>query len=384
MPILAADPSFTALFTASLNTLLRRAQPFVCLRRPHRSSFSLLFLEPIAEGTAPAGIKAQGTEKEEDLQFLLAPFDRCRPLQKFKVTEELSGSAAHLASLLYLQDLCGDEAAEDAPAEPPADLKRRCESLNAQVRACYESDFSRFKEALCAGRFSKLVLSRPHYQIPRRPLSTVFLDLCDLQPEACCLLMHTGSEVLLYASPELLAECSDGAIKTMALAGTQRRSAQDAYSWGAKDQREQQLVTDFIVSTLEPLSAQPVHLTGPCSRPAGAAVHLCTDITAVLKPEVTAEEILSALHPTPAVCGLPQQEAREFIEREESGSRGFYAGFTALLRGGRGAAYVNLRGLSFKDGIACLRAGGGILPESELQSEWQETELKLQVLKELL
>ena len=56
-------------------------------------------------------------------------------------------------------------------------------------------------------------------------------------------------------------------------------------------------------------------------------LHIKTDVSAEIKPEVMLSDIVLALHPTPALCGLPKKEAKEFILKSEGYNRKFYSGF---------------------------------------------------------
>ena len=84
-------------------------------------------------------------------------------------------------------------------------------------------------------------------------------------------------------------------------------------------------------------------------------------------------QLAAALHPTPAVCGLPKTEALTRILTTESLDRRYYAGFLGWWGQDEAALYVNLRCLKLYAGGVRLYAGGGILPESTLEQEWQET-----------
>ena len=86
------------------------------------------------------------------------------------------------------------------------------------------------------------------------------------------------------------------------------------------------------------------------------------------------------LHPTPAVGGLPQQKAINFIRERENFDRQFYAGFFGIETDNSARFYVNLRSMQlFKNGLV-LYAGGGITAQSNPEAEWEETERKLQTL----
>ena len=95
--------------------------------------------------------------------------------------------------------------------------------------------------------------------------------------------------------------------------------------------------------------------------------------------------VLSALHPTPAVCGIPKQAALEFILNNESHERKYYSGFCGPLNmDGATHLYVSLRCMEIMDNVCRLYAGGGLLIDSEEKREWEETKIKLNTMLNVL
>ncbi len=329
--------------------------------------------------------------------FILAPFDPQGQYQLWHACYRLSGNFRELCPeiLQRSEQLLKDNRNQvlTRPVRTAAETKQdpvqtpnTPAALNSAIKERYARDFACCKAALDSGRLQKIVLSRPCYQRPERPLAAIFADLLTHYPQAFCFLLHAGDGLfLLGATPETLVHFTQGKLNTMALAGTMACPAGiDATSlhWSQKDQKEQNLVTDFILNALKPFT-DTLSASAPLSVQAGPVAHLKSKISATLKPGITELQVVRALHPTPAVCGLPAAAALDFIQNHEQGQRNYYAGFLGYREEGL-HLFVNLRSLSFKDGIACLRAGGGLLPESVLDSEWQETENKLSTLRALL
>ncbi|KAG2254254.1 hypothetical protein Bca52824_084390 [Brassica carinata] len=89
-------------------------------------------------------------------------------------------------------------------------------------------------------------------------------------------------------------------------------------------------------------------------------------------------EILAALHPTPAVCGLPAEEARLLIKEIESFDRGMYAGPVGFFGGKESEFAVGIRSALVEKGLgALIYAGTGIVAGSNPTSEWNELDLKI-------
>ena len=120
----------------------------------------------------------------------------------------------------------------------------------------FESLVAKAVETIEVGALQKVVLSRKEVQaLDSNQLFPTFERLLALYPAAFRYFWyHPESGVWMGATPEQLAKKVDNTIKTVALAGTQVGSLTANLSWGEKEISEQQLVTDYIVSTLTPLT----------------------------------------------------------------------------------------------------------------------------------
>jgi len=251
------------------------------------------------------------------------------------------------------------------------------------------------------GELVKTVLSRSKY-VPLKALDVpdIFLKLIHAYPEAFAYIWY-HPEIGLWAgaSPETLVSSRGLQFNTMSLAGTQKYQGKIDVEWTEKEIKEQQIVTDHIVQVL---SEYPLEISDRYTRKAGSLLHLCNDISGVLKSSDTLGNLISKLHPTPAVCGLPQNSARDFIIREEGYDRSFYTGFLGELNcvkkkveGHPDAKdevpeshlFVNLRCMQLISGPnagAMIYIGGGVTADSDPVSEWEETVDKSMVMKSIL
>jgi len=88
-----------------------------------------------------------------------------------------------------------------------------------------------------------------------------------------------------------------------------------------------------------------------------------------------------ALHPTPAVCGWPREEATAFIDEHEGFDRRRYAGTVGWVDGkGNGTWAVSVRCAELEGTVARVYAGNGIVTDSEPLVELAETRAKLQAM----
>ena len=109
--------------------------------------------------------------------------------------------------------------------------------------------------------------------------------------------------------------------------------------------------------------------------------HLQTPIVGELLPGRCILDVMADLHPTPAVGGFPREEALATIRRVEQLDRGWYAGPLGWIgAGGHGEFAVALRSGLITEQEAMLFAGCGIVGDSDPQSEYAESCLKLQVM----
>ena len=140
---------------------------------------------------------------------------------------------------------------------------------------------------------------------------------------------------------------------------------------------------------------------GPRTVRAANLVHLRSDFTFKLASNDCIGDLLQALHPTPAVCGIPKRDAFQFIIRNELTPRRYYSGFMGPLKtpsgspclGGEKASpkqgrlegsthlYVSLRCMNIESDRYRLYAGGGLLKDSTEEQEWLETEAKLETMR---
>jgi isochorismate synthase len=255
------------------------------------------------------------------------------------------------------------------------------ENIRKEPSSAYRSRFNLLTQALVEKTFEKLVLSHC-LSIPREPgfsPSTVFHRACTRYIRSYVYLFHTPQTgTWIGSTPEIVLSGKKNQWHTVALAGTQQlRNGQLPETWNEKKQEEQQLVTDYIRDCLLSFDIHPEE-KGPYTVQAGELAHLRTDFHFSIPGNKTLGELLNALHPTPAVCGLPKEKAFRFITGNEGYDRRYYSGFIGRLHPEKQTdLYVNLRCMQIEDSRLLLYAGGGLLASSDLREEWLETEDKL-------
>lgn len=242
-------------------------------------------------------------------------------------------------------------------------------------------------EAILSAKLKKVVLSRCEAtELTEDNPITIFKRLLENYPTAFVYCwFHPKVGLWLGATPETLIEVRGNQFKTMALAGTQVYDGSLDVVWPDKEKQEQQFVTDYIfdslkssVSSLKVLEIETVK--------AGNLLHLRTQITGTLNFEfLDFKQVLNALHPTPATCGLPRNSAKQFILEHERYDREFYTGFLGELNyEGKSELFVNLRCMKLLQNQAIIYVGGGITKDSNPNKEWIETVNKTKTMKKVL
>ncbi|MEM6737306.1 MAG: isochorismate synthase [Bacteroidota bacterium] len=264
---------------------------------------------------------------------------------------------------------------------------------NAPLNDFYELVQEAIKEVK-AGQFEKVVLSRyEDLGIPAGFSSWNFFQLlCNEYPNAFCSLSFIpGKGLWVGATPELLISDNEYAFQTVALAGTKKLKENQPLSeitWTQKEIEEQAFVSRYIINCFKKLRLREFYEHGPKAIKAGHLAHLKTTFK-VNHQEVSFEELadqmVELLHPTSAVCGMPIEKTKPWILNHEGYDREFYAGFLGPVNFERSTdLFVNLRCARISNDCIRLYAGAGITEDSNPKKEFEETVLKMNVLKNLI
>lgn len=259
-----------------------------------------------------------------------------------------------------------------------------------------------------AGRLEKVVLAR-RVAVPL-PAGLTAVDVIDrLRVEEAGRFrfgLRREGRAFVGASPECLFRKRGNSVEVEALAGTFDldsdragsdgggaagtpgddliRAAEHLFASG-KDLEEHALVVRGVVEALESLALSVVPDEWPEVREARRLAHLSTTVRAHLPRGVDALDLVSALHPTPAVGGLPREAAMRFIRRNEPAPRGLFAAPIGWIdSAGNACLAVGIRSALLLESHAWVYAGAGIVAASQPEGEWDETTAKLRWFGELV
>lgn len=250
--------------------------------------------------------------------------------------------------------------------------------------------------AIADGRYEKIVLARAQdleFAGALRPLQVVH-RLRQRFP-ACYAFSHQdpAGRSFIGATPERLIAIENGRFYTEAIAGSAPRAGnpqEDAYLARAllesnKDLREHQFVIDSIVRRLGGLGIIPEPLRAPELLQLANVQHLRTPIEGALPADRHLLDLAAVLHPTPALGGVPRENALADIRALEPFERGLFGGLLGWFDPlGNGEFAVGIRSAALRGNRARLFAGAGIVAGSDPERELAETVMKMNALLEAI
>ncbi|NER32890.1 MAG: isochorismate synthase [Oscillatoria sp. SIO1A7] len=251
-------------------------------------------------------------------------------------------------------------------------------------------------QSIQASRLSKIVLAHA-VDVSSPQAFNIISSLNNLRriyPDCYIFAANNGKgKHFMGASPERLLGIRNHQLETDALAGSAPRGyspREDAVLANAlldseKEKHEHQVVVDFISDRLAKLGLTPQIAPMVRLMQLSNIQHLWTPIRAEVPASIHPLEIIAALHPTPAVAGLPRDIACQEIRRYEAFDRCLYAAPLGWIDyQGNGEFIVGIRSALIEGDRARFYAGAGIVAGSNADKELAEVKLKLNTLLEAL
>lgn len=243
-------------------------------------------------------------------------------------------------------------------------------------------------EAIRKRRLDKVVLARRvglSLNAPVDPL-TVLQQLKTATPGCFHFALRPADgPTFLGAPPERLFRRRGAEVMSEAVAGTRERgetaeedaALREELLTSAKERREHAFVQEAILSDLEGLCTSVNSPDTPSELALARGRHLHAYLTGTLRPEVSTVELLDALHPTPAVGGVPTRAALRAIREQEPFDRGWYAGPVGWIGPDAAEFAVAIRSGLVDPSRLALFSGAGIVEGSVPEREWDEIEQKI-------
>lgn len=289
------------------------------------------------------------------------------------------------APMPEVEDLCA------VPASPPAAIPGQISVRPARSAAWWCELVARATKAMADADpdgLRKVVLAREVLVEANAPFDRAAILDRLRRAYPGCFLFHVDG--FLGASPELLVGRHGDVVRAQPMAGTAPRGGDPATDarLGASllasptYRQEHQITIDMVHDTLLPWCSYLDYEAEPSVVGVANVQHLATLVEGRLsQPAPSILELVAALHPTPAVNGLPRDLARAWIAEHEGFDRRHYAGTVGWVDGqGNGTWSVSIRCAEVQGRQARLYAGNGIVADSDPDTELAETQLKLQAM----
>lgn len=197
------------------------------------------------------------------------------------------------------------------------------------------------------------------------------------------------------SSPEQLVSLRDGLISTSPMAGTRPRGSsnsademlEDDLLKDPKEIAEHMMLVDLArndigkIAEVGSVAVPTLKMIKRFSR----VMHITSEVTGQLKDDLDAFDVLRSVLPAGTLSGAPKVSAMSLIDKLESSSRDLYGGaIVAIDNQGNMDSCITIRTVQIKDGVAAVRAGCGVVFDSDPQSECEETRHKAQAVLEAL
>lgn len=272
-------------------------------------------------------------------------------------------------------------------------LKLNFEDFKASVtRSAYLEALQKIKNHLEQGDCYQVNLSQKfECEVPEDfSAFEYFLYLNAKHPAPYAAYLHFGDTQILSFSPELFLKKNKLELETRPIKGTQKRSLDSK-----EDHRLKQLLQSSPKERAELLMIVDLERNdfGKICEVASVKVsklyevetydyvhHLQATVKGVLKKDLSFQEILKACFPGGSVTGAPKKKAMEIIRSLETHDRGVYTGALGWMNASGDFLFnLAIRTLEINKGKASFCVGGGIVMDSDLESEYEETLLKSKV-----
>ncbi|EGX88811.1 anthranilate synthase component I, putative [Cordyceps militaris CM01] len=307
-------------------------------------------------------------------------------------------AAAYDDAVASIDELVAVLDAPEVPMPPQRAVRLGHEATSNIGRAGYEAHVSTLKTHILQGDIFQAVPSQRFARPTDLHPFNIYRHLRTVNPSPYLFYLDCRDFQIIGASPELLVKSEDGRIITHPIAGTVTRGRTpaederlaDQLRASLKDRAEHVMLVDLARNDVnrvgDPHTVRVDRLLGV--EKFSHVQHLVSQVSGVLRPGQTRFDAFRSIFPAGTVSGAPKVRAMELIAELEREKRGVYAGAVGYFGYGgvdadgnpvEGAmdTCIALRTMLYKEGVAYLQAGGGIVLDSDEYEEWMETINKL-------
>ncbi|MDQ7074010.1 MAG: anthranilate synthase component I [Gammaproteobacteria bacterium] len=248
----------------------------------------------------------------------------------------------------------------------------------------YKAAVAKAREYIIDGDVMQVVLSQ-RLSIPfQAPPLDLYRALRNLNPSPYMYYLDLQDHQVVGSSPEILVRLEENEVTVRPIAGTRPRGVDERHDLAL----EKELLADpkeraehLMLIDLGRNDAGRVSQTGSVKltdkmiiERYSHVMHIVSNVTGTLKPNLSAMDVLRATFPAGTVSGAPKVRAMEIIDELEPVKRGIYSGAVGYLSwNGNMDTAIAIRTAVIKEGKLHIQAGAGIVYDSVPESEWAET-----------
>jgi anthranilate synthase component 1 len=293
-----------------------------------------------------------------------------------------------LTTTLLTPGLTSDAEAERLVATAPQqksliDIRALAKSLSNVTAEQYRATVERAKGYIVAGDVFQVVPSQQFQRTSTVEPLTLYRVLRALNPSPYMYLLDSGESHIVGASPEMLLRVHNGVVSTRPIAGTRPRGTSESedLAFEAEMMVDEKEIAEHVM--LVDLGRNDI---GRVAKPGTVRVeqlahverfshlmHLVSHVDGQLADGLDSFDAFNALFPAGTLTGAPKVRAMELIDEFESVWRGPYGGAVGYFSlSGNADFAITIRTVSLKDGLATVQAGGGVVADSQGETEYQE------------
>jgi len=284
-----------------------------------------------------------------------------------------------------------------APAKerPRAPFRVTSPVASNMTRESYGRAFQRIHEYIRNGDCYQVNLAQRFAAAAAGDPWLAYQALRVINPAPYSAYLSTPNAQILSASPERFLKVEAGRVETRPIKGTRPRAGHarldadliEALRASEKDRAENVMIVDLLRNDLSKNCApNSVRVPKLFEVESFATVHhLVSTVTGTLAPGRDALDLLRGCFPGGSITGAPKLRAMQIIEDLEPNRRGVYCGAIGYLGfDGNMDTSIAIRTLVNSGGVIRFWAGGGIVADSRLEDEYQETFDKAAAMLKLL
>lgn len=272
------------------------------------------------------------------------------------------------------------EATAERPIARPSDIQW------SETHESYIEKVNRIKRHIFEGDIYQANFTTRYSLTSSNAPSSIYMRLRSISPAPYSAFLNFGRLQILSSSPERMFRLEEGEVSTSPIKGTissgttpeEAEQNRQSLLMSAKDRAELLMIVDLERNDLGRIAETGTVRVNTLFRTElyRSLIHLVSDISAKVRPEVMTSQVLEALLPGGSITGAPKLRAIEILRSLESVPRGVYTGCIGYIRPGRAEFNIAIRTMVHQNETYHIHAGGGIVADSSPTAEYDEMLLK--------